>query len=322
MVRCARTLNSVRTDDLWKEALGNQELRSVLKPFFNGGDLPEHAMPEGMVLGLAVAFHRRAYHLVRRPLLEFANLERRAAWGAFSLLATDNFGHQEMAQNTLWWDFTYFFTFYTTESLLRVMTEARPARRRVAEDVELLDRLALGIFLQPDFFAACKIMSLQAGPIPDDRVVDEGPPILERAVNRMADSLPILTNIVADHPTPWRRHNTALGRAGRFAPGFALQYAVGHFLERHDVGRDPPLFYTVHNLGHELKLLEEALGSKSAALTAYDRETKATLRTGDIADTCDKCGKVPEEGQKFKRCARCKSAWYCGAVCQREAWKA
>jgi len=38
----------------------------------------------------------------------------------------------------------------------------------------------------------------------------------------------------------------------------------------------------------------------------------------DSAESCAHCGK---QGVGFKRCSRCKQAWYCGAECQNANWK-
>ena len=37
-----------------------------------------------------------------------------------------------------------------------------------------------------------------------------------------------------------------------------------------------------------------------------------------ISESCAHCDK---QGAGFKRCSRCKQAWYCGAKCQNADWK-
>ena len=42
------------------------------------------------------------------------------------------------------------------------------------------------------------------------------------------------------------------------------------------------------------------------------------LATLALKDSCSQCGK---QGEDLLRCSICKHAWYCGAACQRAAWK-
>ncbi|KXS12760.1 hypothetical protein M427DRAFT_157139 [Gonapodya prolifera JEL478] len=48
-----------------------------------------------------------------------------------------------------------------------------------------------------------------------------------------------------------------------------------------------------------------------------DRVSYKTLRNG----MCGFCGAVPEDKNKLKTCARCKSIFYCDQECQRSHWK-
>ncbi|KAI9032428.1 hypothetical protein DFJ74DRAFT_654375 [Hyaloraphidium curvatum] len=123
----------------WNEAVAEPQMRSTLEVFFDGGQLPEGPMPEKMWMALAVALHRRIYHHLRRCLVEPGNLERRAAWGVFSLLETDDFRDPVMRHNTVLWDSCYCCTFSEVLPLMTTLAQARPVRRRIAEDVEFLD---------------------------------------------------------------------------------------------------------------------------------------------------------------------------------------
>lgn len=36
---------------------------------------------------------------------------------------------------------------------------------------------------------------------------------------------------------------------------------------------------------------------------------------------CGKCSRLEQKSEKFKKCARCKSTYYCGRECQKKDWK-
>jgi hypothetical protein len=85
-------------------------------------------------------------------------------------------------------------------------------------------------------------------------------------------------------------------------------------------------------------LFEGALGNMKAESTAQAAHVqisqqmdqalaKEGRKQGRLCSKgCDQCGKtgvaLAKEGGKLLRCTGCEQAWYCGAGCQKEAWKA
>ena len=66
-------------------------------------------------------------------------------------------------------------------------------------------------------------------------------------------------------------------------------------------------------------------GTNAAAIAATDGEDAASAKQGDTARACSACRKqlvgTADINQDWKKCGRCKQAFYCGKACQVEHWK-
>lgn len=67
-----------------------------------------------------------------------------------------------------------------------------------------------------------------------------------------------------------------------------------------------------------LKIQNEERGRVGVQIRQRERERAA----GGLGAACDNCSHYERNGEKFRRCGRCRRALYCSPECQKAHWKA
>ena len=111
-----------------------------------------------------------------------------------------------------------------------------------------------------------------------------------------------------------------------------LREFVYHLERERDRFKDEEESFTdfVQNLDTECALLdvlasttefEEGFEETSMGFAVVTAQNKRWSRGENAPITCDQCSRAIETSE-VKRCSKCKFSWYCGANCQRRAWRA
>ncbi|KAI9004009.1 hypothetical protein DFJ74DRAFT_694375 [Hyaloraphidium curvatum] len=123
-----------------------------------------------------------------------------------------------------------------------------------------------------------------------------------------------------DNPRPWNAHCSGNECDGKPSAASLCVHVLSAFcshLRRRDP--DPGTLEKLDRLDAATSALPKFLEAKAAA---DDKVRKEFLRFSydfsNIADSCDRCG---AESDTLLRCSGCKVTRYCGAACQRAAWK-
>lgn len=292
--------------------------RDAVADFFPNAITPKSPAPEDLVAQIALSVFRGTIRTLRKIVFEYVNLTRWEAWGApdpLGLSPGDRIP-PAMVTATKSYNARFYAPLVLARDILFELARSKPVRKRLADDVNLLDALCLAVPCSPAmfiyFFCPSNTWPMDIG-------------FANTAVGGVFESLSLLCHVSMDSNRPWNLSRGALKARGYFPALSALMEDIDGFLastpNNHTPGSTTALFR--QELTTWTDALSRSLGIKPTNPSrnpAFRSIEKDALR-GQITDSCDSCGVTPAGGQKMKRCTRCRTARYCSAKCHKEAWE-
>lgn len=301
-----------------------------LKDFFPGAQVPAEPVPTEFQAKLMLAVFRDLFPSVRRLVLAFSDPQRRKAWKAWSPREARPNDSLQGAQlrDTQIFDYYYYEPYDLAGNVIRLFTAARPLRRRLSEDVALLDALALGILGSPLVRRACFTKpDLLSWEISD----------LKSLEHQSEDAFDPLRIALVEHAKLYREHLEAGRAASDNPPALVLINCLAtrvNTYESYLMGWHPGpntshrkvMVAALASIFQSDIFLRRALGLPYAGgddqIAQFQRGRQKTKeKYGNILDSCDQCDKPFQQDESLKRCSRCLTARYCSQNCQVEAWK-
>ncbi|KAI9021313.1 hypothetical protein DFJ74DRAFT_756909, partial [Hyaloraphidium curvatum] len=266
--------------------------------FFPDGRAPPLRPPAKMISELALDLFRAGFPVLRRTIGVFSDVDRMMNWG----------GEEEPFGNAAYEAAFTVPAILAAHVLFELAMASAPVRKRLSDDPELLIALMRGST------AACR-----GGWDACQELLDGW-----SAVTILKPFTYGLVLVLGESTKAYKSYMT--GAAGVvmailssdmvhvFFQGLRKEgnlivdgFVVYHMLKPGQAARD---FETVKAAGRG-----KNLGKLDDVIASY-RKAFAKPR-GAVRDACDHCG----ANGKIKRCSRCGVARYCGAECQRAAWK-
>ncbi|KAI9011811.1 hypothetical protein DFJ74DRAFT_645699 [Hyaloraphidium curvatum] len=301
--------------------------RAMLKPFF--ADHPDR-MPAGQPAPeLAQRVMGRLLNpvvgLVRRIAALFLDADVRSAWRFPTLEQTLNACSGSPGASagfrSMPFDCGLSPVMQIALALLGIIMFSQPLRRRIADDVELLESLASCAASGPRLMQLLWIPRWQSN-APD--------PVLDQAIREVESFMSIMITFIRERPGPIRRLvQQKLGGCRDTVevrdriPFLRMLDTAARIVKDLPPNRKADMGKSYSDLVRILALIAEAvapetLGPGYSVPQRSDHGGLPNVATGD--DCCDRCWKHRGE-VKLMRCGRCGVARYCGAECQRAAWK-
>lgn len=288
-------------DAEWDEPTDRRH--KALIPYFPGvapGDIPMQALPRLARYRVAVILFPRIFPLLKRILLDYASPQRRQAWETWEPVAEPPpLSAAQSAALKRYNEHFFPLASYSAKTASQLIAKSAPQsiRKRVAEDPEFLDALAVSSVSGPKITPFVSVRDTQDGPI---RVTVEE---LVTAIMEVDYTICLFVSILrVNVKSCLESGKNTIRRPMEKLKVLSAILASG--------SRGPGTF-ALEQLASCLQF-----GVKPEALWDRDGNTETLY---DVRDVCDGCGKASE---KLMRCSRCRVGRYCSPQSQKQSWVA
>jgi len=258
-------------------------------------------------LAIAIFTTPGVYPALRRMIMDFASPENRKKFNAFDPMSDRK---DFSVEKTYSYIEQYELASAGACDILCRLLHARPVRRRVCDDVELLEALTVCSMSTRVYFGVVIA--------PNAKIDQFATPDTIFFLMETMGSMSPLSLVLNDNPRPWRAHCQALEEAGRSREGAAFRFEIHgiKLLEQFTTRVDP----IVQGFIQAVRFF--ALGRKAnrATMEHFKQLKQVSNANSDLGgDVCDHCGTFSSRTE-LKRCAKCRVARNCDQKCQKKAW--
>lgn len=307
---------------------------SGLNCFFPAGITPARGVPPRELFSrLFLAIFPIAYPYLRRIVTEFIDPVRRRAWSAWVPAdplpaASPPDAHPispELLYRTGRLESHLGGVLVNVLTILGLLLNSNPVRRRVSEDVNFLDAVCLASIWVPSI----RFVLTNAPPFRE-----AGPGYLSTVLTEFMITTRLLRHLPLEGK-PWHAIIRRQREQGYTTTVDMLISALVYFLKFFELSVDPlpeereisqmcqaVLYHFVEYFGPLLDGFEGA-ETEMRMFKEFRKYSKKKQRENDvgISDACDWCAKQSRVDGDLKRCSSCVVARYCSKECQVAAWK-